>query len=171
MEDKQREPTDFMEAICAETWKELYRFIYYKVQNKEEAQDITQETYAKAISYLRRKENNIIDYGSYLRAIAVNIIRDQWRAKSRKGDWIDIDEISTEEVATGDFSDYINERTLIEETLSKLTTEQQTVIKLRLLKGYTVAETAKLMNKKQGTIRVMQYRAIKALSELLKDER
>ena len=33
-----------IEQICLTTWEPLYRFIYYKVQNREEAEDITQET-------------------------------------------------------------------------------------------------------------------------------
>jgi RNA polymerase sigma-70 factor (ECF subfamily) len=40
---------------------------------------------------------------------------------------------------------------------------------LRILKGYSVAETAKLMNKKDGTIRVLQFRAVKALAKLLEE--
>lgn len=30
-----------IENICVVTWEPLYRFIYYKVQNREEAEDIT----------------------------------------------------------------------------------------------------------------------------------
>lgn len=40
--------------MFAGTWEPLYRFIYYRVQNREEAEDITQETYVKAYSHLRR---------------------------------------------------------------------------------------------------------------------
>lgn len=38
---------DAIEKICLDTWEPLYRFIYYKVQNREEAEDITQETYIR----------------------------------------------------------------------------------------------------------------------------
>lgn len=33
-----------IEEICSETWKPLYRFIYWRVQNREEAEEIVQET-------------------------------------------------------------------------------------------------------------------------------
>ena len=39
----------WIEKLCMDTWRETYRFIYYKVGNREEAEDITQETYAKAM--------------------------------------------------------------------------------------------------------------------------
>ncbi|NLP35422.1 MAG: hypothetical protein GX359_09600, partial [Clostridiales bacterium] len=36
-------------------------------------------------------------------------------------------------------------------------------------KGYSSAETAKIMDKKEGTVRVIQYRAIKRLAQILKE--
>ena len=61
---------EMIEKLCADTWRELYRFIYYKVQNKEEAEDITQETYAKAISFINKKNKEvIIDQLKYLKMI------------------------------------------------------------------------------------------------------
>lgn len=158
---------EFIEKICAETWKDLYRFIYYKVQNREEAEDITQETYAKAISYLNKNEVTILEYSSYLKAISMNIIRDQWRGKKRKGRSVNLDDINPEEAAAEDFSDLVNDRAQIEDALERVTQEQRMVIDLRILKGYSVAETARLMKKKEGTVRVLQFRAIKALAQIM----
>lgn len=45
--------TDAIEEICSLTWKTVYRFIYFKVQNRQEAEDITQETYVRTLSYLK----------------------------------------------------------------------------------------------------------------------
>jgi RNA polymerase sigma-70 factor (ECF subfamily) len=165
MEDTSQ--NEFIEKMCASTWKELYRFIYYKVQNREEAEDITQETYARAISYLDKTNIKVIEYSSYLKAISMNIIRDQWRSKQRKGRSVNIEEINPEEMAEGDFADTVNTRTMIDAAMGSLTKEQQTVITLRIIKGYSAAETAELMQKKESTIRVLQYRAIKALSKII----
>ena len=158
-----------LEEFCESTWKELYRFIYYKVQNREEAEDITQETYAKAISYLNSNNIRILNYGGYLKAIARNIIRDHWRKKQRKEGNINIEEINPVEFATDDFAETSNDRATLEKALKSLTEEQQQVINLRILKGYSSAETAKIMDRKEGTVRVIQYRAIKALASILKD--
>ena len=111
MEDTSK--NEFIEKMCANSWKELYRFIYYKVQNREEAEDITQETYARAISYLERNNIKVIDDSSYLKAISMNIIRDQWRSRKRKGTRINIDEVNPEEFAEADFADTVNDRTMM----------------------------------------------------------
>ncbi len=86
------------EEICSGTWKEVYLFIYYKVGNREEAEDITQETYARALDFLQRESVIIDNYSNFLKTVAINILRDQWRQKQHRGTQLDIDEVNTEEL-------------------------------------------------------------------------
>ncbi|MDF2843569.1 MAG: putative sigma factor [Herbinix sp.] len=158
---------EYIELICKEHWKELYRFIYYKVQNREEAEDFTQETFAKAIAYSRKNNIKIKNYNSYLKTIAINLLRDQWRSNARKGQSFALDEVDDNQLATEDFTSNLAEREELKLALSQLTNEQQIVINLRIIKGCSLAETAKQMKKREGTVRVLQYRAIKALSRIL----
>ncbi|HHU74031.1 MAG TPA: sigma-70 family RNA polymerase sigma factor [Clostridiales bacterium] len=161
---------EMIEKLCADTWRELYRFIYYKVQNKEEAEDITQETYAKAISFINKKNKEvIIDQLKYLKMIAMNIIRDRWRAKKRRGSKVNLEDVNPEELSIEDFTDTLSVKNQIEEAMTKLTKEQQLVIELRIIKGFSVAETAKMMQKSDGAIRVLQYRALKTLAKRLEE--
>ncbi len=158
---------EMIEKLCANTWRELYGFIYYRVQNREEAEDITQETYAKAISYLNRQDVKIQESGSYLKAISLNIIRDRWKVKKRRGVSIPLEDVMPEEMIQEDFTGSLSDRDQINEAMKKLTKEQRVVLELRIIKGYSVKETARLMQRKEGTVRVLQFRAVKALTELL----
>lgn len=158
---------ELMESICRDTWKDIYRFVYYRVQNREEAEDITQETYVKALDYLGRNDIKVLEYTRYLKTIALNLLRDRWRARARSGISIPLEEAEPEALTTEDFSEQLHERKLLEEAMAKLSEEQRTVITLRIIKGFSSKETAKLMNKKEGTVRVIQYRAVKTLSEIL----
>ncbi|MDW0116562.1 RNA polymerase sigma factor [Sporosarcina thermotolerans] len=157
-----------IEEICRTTWEPLYRFIYYKVQNREEAQEITQETYIKAIPYFRKGRIESAKYLSFLKTIALNLIRDSWRKKQRRGTTIELDAIQPLEAAVDDETSLSDQRFLIEKALGQLNEEQRTVIELRILKGYSTAETAKIMDKNDGNIRVMQHRALQALASILK---
>lgn len=156
-----------IEEICTSTWEAVYRYIYYKVQNREEAEDITQETYVKAIAYLQKGQINPDKYIGFLKTVALNVLRDLWRKKKRRGHTVDIDLYHPIAPDTPDPSEASTQRMLIENALIQLTPEQRTVIELRILKGYSVAETAKIMNKKDVTIRVMQHRALQALAAIL----
>lgn len=162
---------EIIEKLCIDTWRELYRFIYYKVQNREEAEDITQETYAKVISFFNKNEITILEYKSYLKTIAINLIRDQWRIKQRRGTSVNIEDVEAEKIALEDFTDSLNDREQIVQAMNQLTKEQKRVIELRIIKGYTVAETGRLMEKSEGAIRVLQLRSVRALAKILKEER
>jgi len=157
-----------IEQLCTSTWETIYKFIYFKVQNREEAEDITQETYVKALSYLQKNSNKIDKQIGFLKTIALNVLRDQWRKNKRQGVSVNFELIDPKKCALEDSTESSAQRMLMETALNQLGEEQRTVIELRIIKGYSVAETAKMMDKKEATIRVMQYRALQALSKILK---
>lgn len=157
----------FIEEICAATWKGLYRFIYCRVQNREEAEDITQETYVRALSHIRDKGVKIEKYSGFLKTVSLNILRDKWRKNRRHGGYMDLDSLSQQETAVEDASETSIQRGLLENALSRLSEEQQKVIELRIVQGYSAAETGRLINKKEGTVRVIQYRALQELAAIL----
>jgi RNA polymerase sigma-70 factor, ECF subfamily len=159
-----------IEELCGTTWEQLYRFVYYKVQNREEAEDITQETYIKVISYMQKNEVKIDKFVSFLKTVSLNVLRDKWRKGKRQGIAVNLDDINPEAASIDDHTDELAQREAIENALIQLNEEQRTVIELRILKGYPVADTAKQMDKKENNIRVLQYRALQNLNKILKDE-
>jgi RNA polymerase sigma-70 factor (ECF subfamily) len=159
-----------IEQLCSVTWEPLYRFVYFKVQNREEAEDITQETYIKTISYIRKNNVKIDNFISFLKTVALNVLRDRWRVSKRQGTAVNFDDINPKETAIEDATEDMVRRDMIKNALNKLSEDQRTVIDLRILKGYSVADTAKRMDRKESTVRVMQYRAIQNLTEILKNE-
>lgn len=169
--ESKRDNDEFIEELCSSTWKEIYGFIYYKVQNKEEAEDITQETYAKALPYLQNGKVSMEKSRGFLKTIALNIIRDNWRKKQRQGVIMNLDDVEYEQTGEDDFTDVYAIREWTEYALKTLNEKQRTIIELRILKGYSVAETAKHMNKSEGNIRVIQYRALQNLNTVLKENR
>lgn len=88
-----------IEQICLVTWEPLYRFIYYKVQNREEAEDIIQETYVKTLTYLKEHETPQDNLLGYMKTVALNILRDRWRQRKRRGIPVSFEEVNTVETA------------------------------------------------------------------------
>ncbi|HHV28920.1 RNA polymerase sigma factor [Acetivibrio mesophilus] len=158
-----------VEEICSSTWEAVYRFIYYKVQNRQEAEDITQETYVKALSHLQKNSVKIEQYTGFLKTVALNILRDKWRKKKRRGTNVNIEAIDAEKTAIEDETEASAQRELIRNALDRLNEEQRMVVELRILKGYSVAETARIIKKKESTVRVLQYRALQTLASILKN--
>lgn len=157
-----------IDELCKSTWKEVYQFVYYRVQNREQAEDITQETYVKAIRFMKNNTIQPEKRLAFLRTVALNILRDLWRKEKRRGTKVNIEAVDPANWAIEAETDSSADRMIIEKTLGQLTQEQRTVIELRILKGYSVADTAKVMGKNEGAVRIMQHRALKRLAKLLK---
>ena len=155
-----------IDDICEQTWEALYRYIYYKVQNREEAEDITQETYIKSLSYPKFNNIKFNEYIAFFKTVALNLIRDRWRKNKIRGTNINLDSIAYSKASVNDISD---QQLFIKSSLDKLNEEQRKVIELRIIEGYSVSETAELMGKKEGNIRVLQYRALKNLVNIMNE--
>jgi RNA polymerase sigma-70 factor (ECF subfamily) len=56
------------------------------------------------------------------------------------------------------------------EGVKRLNARQQECIVLRFLQGLSVAETARIMGKNEGAIKTLQYRAVRALAQLLPED-
>lgn len=160
-----------IEDICEQTWEPLYRYIYYKVQNREEAEDITQETYVKSLAYSKFNKIKFNEYIAFFKTVAINIIKDRRRQNKIRGTNINIDSISPSEASVDDISDITNQQLFLKNSLKKLNEKQRKVVELRIIKGYSVSETAKIMDITEGNIRVLQYRALKNLEKIMNENK
>lgn len=158
-----------IEKACLAMWEPVYRFIYFKVQNREEAEDITQEAYIRAFTYFQ-EHKDVPDYLlGFMKTTALNILRDRWRKNQRRGIRINFEEIVPELTNDIDELQSVTEQMHIESALAQLSSDQRTVIDLRIIKGYSAAETARMMGKTEAAVRTAQYRAIQALARILKN--
>lgn len=157
----------FIEEICSQTWETLYRYVYFRVQNRQEAEDITQEAYAKVLCRWGQKASRPDHPMEYLKATALNVIRDRWRKTKRKGAEINLEAVKPLEIAVESPAEAATLRVMIEDALKKLSEDQRRIIELRIIKGFSVSRTAGMMNKKESTVRVIQYRALQALADIL----
>lgn len=80
---------------------------------------------------------------------------------------MNIEDINPSKMASQDCQDTITERLQVEEALAQLKEEQRTILELRIIKGYSVADTAKLIGKSEGAVRTIQHRALRVLSKIL----
>lgn len=147
---------------CGETWPDLYRYAYYLMQNREEAEDITQETYSRVLAKISSPED--LPSINYLKTAALNLVRDRWRSRKKRGREIPLSDSLLQQRSENE--EFVN-REFIGSMLTKLPAEQQDVLRLRLVEGYSRAETARKMEKSEDSIRGLQYRAVQTLRRLL----
>jgi len=151
--------------------KRIYRFVYFKVSNHEEAEDITSEVFLKAWDYLK-DEKEIKSFGGLLYRIARNLIVDLYRARSARPEMIQV--TSEEKIEIGDRGEWTEKLQIQIETreivkaLKKLKQEYQEVITLRYIDELKVDEIAEIMGKGKIAVRVTLHRALKKLEQIVR---
>ena len=149
----------------------IFRYIYFRVKSKAEAEDLTQEVFLKAYSAIKNFEDKNKSPVSYFFTIARNTVIDYWRKKKELVVNKDetFEKISdknsdplklTEQKEMGDF---------VKQAIEDLTQDQQEVIILKFINGRTNREIANLLNKSEEVVRQLQCRALKVLRQKFKD--
>jgi len=151
--------------------KKIYRFIYFKVSNHEEAEDITSEVFLQAWNYIN-EGNKVESFSGLLYRIARNKIIDLYRQK-KKIQKQNIEEIEERELSDqGDFTEEIITRAEVKEimqSLHKLKQEYQEVITLKYIDELTTAEIGEITNKGSIAVRVTLHRALKKLKDIMEE--
>lgn len=150
---------------------QIYRYLYYRVGSHALAEDLTSETFLRALRRIDSFTYTGKDIGAWFTTIARNLVTDHVKSSRFKL------EVSTADMLDADRGDDGIETQVIErlrdaallDAVRRLKPEQQECIVLRFLHGFSVAETAQAMNKNEGAIKALQYRAVRALARLLPD--
>ncbi len=152
----------------------VYRYIYYRVSNATLAEDLTSETFLRALRRITSYTWQGRDFGAWLVTIARNLIADhyksgRYRMEVATSDLIEAGADRTEDGPENEVLTSITNEALLE-AVKRLNPEQQECVSLRFLQGMSVAETAAIMGKNEGAIKALQYRAVKSLSRLLPED-
>jgi RNA polymerase sigma-70 factor (ECF subfamily) len=153
----------------------VFRFVYFRVGNRQLAEDLTSDTFLRALKRIGSFTWQGRDLGAWLVTIARNLVADhfksgRYRLEVTTGDVLDADreDRGPEGSPEAAVVDHITNVALLG-AVKQLNPEQQECIVLRFLQGFSVAETAQAMGKNEGAIKALQYRAVRALARLLPD--
>ncbi|MBK5307615.1 MAG: sigma-70 family RNA polymerase sigma factor [Frankiaceae bacterium] len=149
----------------------VYRYIYYRVGTSQLAEDLTSETFLRALRRISSFTWQGRDVGAWFVTIARNLIADHYKSGRYRLEMTtdDIVETGSKLVQDGPESAVLEsmQNKVLLEAVKQLNAEQQECIVLRFLQGLSVAETAQAMGKNDGAIKALQYRAIRSLGRLL----
>ena len=149
----------------------VYRYIYYRVGTSQLAEDLTSETFLRALRRISTFTWQGRDVGAWFVTIARNLIADHYKSGRYRLEMTtdDIVETGSRLVEDGPENAVLEsmQNKVLLEAVKQLNAEQQECIVLRFLQGLSVAETAQAMGKNDGAIKALQYRAIRSLGRLL----
>ncbi len=148
----------------------IYKYIYYKSGRTDEAEDLTAQVFLKAWEAIDHYRWEGYPFSTWLYRIAHNMMIDYYRTHRET---FPLDTARAKESNVDPFQSA--ERTLtsdqIRGALKHLTHDQQRVIVLRFLEGYSTSEVAAIMDKDPDAIRALQHRALRALQPWMGEEK
>ncbi len=152
---------------------QVYRHVRYRVATLADAEDITQEVFIRAWKSIDKYKYKGAPFAAWLIAIAHNLVVDHYRAKKRAAgsegtNRVDVDVDSIPQIDRQVDTDVVLDQIYVRKALSQLSEERQKVIVMRFIDGFSYAEIAQTLKKSEGAVRVIQYRALRELKEILK---
>ncbi len=148
---------------------DIYSYIYHRVASPNAAEDLTSQTFMRMLEAVRKGNPWRTSFTGWLFRIAHNIVIDYYR-RHDKQQYVNI-EAMPYLASQQDTPDQIVHKRLHNQDLlaaiNKLTEEQAQVVTLRFLEGYSIAEVAQIMDKTEGAIKALQYRAVRSLNRIL----
>jgi len=148
----------------------IYKYVFYKVGSATEAEDLCEQVFLKAWEAIGRYRWCGYPFSSWLYKLAHNLVVDHYRTKREVLPLNDII-LTPDEVVDPEQALHIAvEAAELKAAISQLTGEQKQVIALKFIEGYKNNEIAQMMNKKEGAIRALQYRALRSLQVILEAE-
>jgi RNA polymerase sigma-70 factor (ECF subfamily) len=148
---------------------EIYRYIYYRVAEQAEAEDLTEMVFLKAWETLPESSEPMDDIRAWLYRVAHNLVIDRHRTRKPT---VPLEETLTQgEHATPEGTalnlDASRELAL---KIGQLKPMFQQVLLCRFVSDMSHAETARTMGLREGHVRVLQYRALKEIRRLLEED-
>lgn len=149
---------------------QIYRYARYRTGDDQTAQDTASEVFLRLLDALQEGQAPHQSLRGWLFSTANHVVNDHFRRHYR----VELQDLAEHEAVLATDQANPEHQLLLSLTheqlrsaLSRLTPEQQHVITLRFGHGLSHRETAHILNKSEGAVKLLQFRALRALRRLL----
>jgi RNA polymerase sigma-70 factor (ECF subfamily) len=150
----------------------VYRHIYYRVGNEQDAEDLTQQVFLKAWQAIDRYKKKTSPFIAWLMTISHNLVVDFYRTRKDKA-YLEAEILADGPASNPEVAAEASfEQQRLRRAILKLGGDEQQVVILRFIEGFEFSEIASVLKKKEGNVRVILHRALVKLRNILeKDEK
>jgi RNA polymerase sigma-70 factor, ECF subfamily len=154
-------------------FSQVFTFISFRVSNREDAEDLANTVFEKALGAIDRYRPKPAQFSTWLYTIAKNCIIDHYRKRRLPlDDEAEATALPARDASSDPLACLLGEerRRTLREALRELTAEQREVIECRFFFELSIQETAELMTKTEGAVKALQFRALDNLHRLLTED-
>ena len=169
--------------VRREAWAELYEtyytyvlgYILLRVHHKPQAEDLAHDVFVRALRSVDRWEWQGREFGAWLSTIARHIVADYYKSSYHRtraafapeelNERIDVDR----RVSPPAVLEMVELAEVLAAVLRGLTADQYEVLRLRYLEGLSIRDTALKMDRNEGAVKALAFRATRNAAQLLPD--
>jgi len=156
VEAAQRDPRRFAE-LYELNFHRVYGYVSRRVQNRDEAEDITSDVFHHAFAKLKQFEWRGTPFVAWLFRIAANAIADRWKRVNRESKDVTPDELADTEAHN------IEQRAALFQLVDSLPADQRRVVIMRFVEQKSIKEIAQEIHRTEGAVKQLQFRALEKL--------
>lgn len=161
VEAAQRDPSRFAE-LYERNFDRVYAYVSRRLTDRSAVEDVTAEVFRQALANLDQFEWRGSPFVAWLVRIAANAVTDHWRRVSREQPMLEAD--GPESAPSDPASiDAVERRALLFRLVRSLPADQRRVIVMRFAQEKGVGEIARELNRSEGAVKQLQFRAIQNL--------
>lgn len=146
---------------------DIYHYLFYRVSNQQDAEDLTEKVFLKAWRALTKHPPQQLSFRLWIYRIAHNVAIDYYRTRKEAVDLDQLGELQSEHLKPEQIVTQNERNRSLLEALQRLKEEHQEVLVCRFVVELTHSETAVVMERSEGAVRILQYRALEALRKIL----
>lgn len=160
---------DALAQVHERYYDAIYRYLSFRVSDVQTAEDLTSEVFIRFLHAIQQKNAPQNTIRGWLFGTASLILKEHYRKKKRSQLTELSDSLPGETVAPTERLEALESNQALRLAMTNLTEEQQQVLALRFGYEMPVRDVAETMNKSEGSVKMLQVRAIAALSRIMTD--
>ncbi len=146
--------------------KAIYAFVYYRTRQKEVAEDLTSQTFFKALRTIKSVDP-LRPFGSWLYKIAHNSVLDYYKTRHPTADIDEAQHVSSGAASVADELHDANEATKIKKQLENLAPVERDIVMMRIWQELSYREISEILNKTEAACKMIYSRALKKLRDMV----
>lgn len=168
VEAAKKNPAKFA-VLYDKYYEQIFRFIYQRLDDKEQAFDATQQVFVKALENLHKYEFRGVPFASWLYRIASSEVNNLFRSQKAQRT-VNIDSVSIygiiEEIQESKIEEYHDKIVTI--IAEKLEEDELQLIEMRFFEKRSFKEMGEILEITENNAKVKTYRILDKLKKIIK---
>ena len=165
----QKGNADAFAALYRDNVQKIFRYVFYRVQDMQLAEDLTGDVFARALAGMARYDDRGRPFIAWLYRISHARVVDHYRKTGRRLPEENLDDLVMPVHQDMD-ANLVRQEAVrrLREAIATLTPDQQLVVVLRFIERQPIGEAARIMGKNPNAVKALQHRALRSLESYLR---